>query len=209
MRSGAFKASLTQFLLQEWLGKENGSRFEKRTLFVTAGDKCFRLKAHESASEVAQVEIAALRRTQEEADTRMLLHAAHAADHAIPPVVIRSPDSDVVVIALAVTHQIDTKLFRTRTQHHTRYLDLIAIGRGLRQEMCNALPGYHVFTGCESSSVFTGRGKVSGFRLLKDDDRFRSAMAGSGQSFSMSAEQVAKEEQAICMARSNSPMLIL
>ena len=45
MRSGAFKASLTQFLWQEWSGKEYASRFKKQTLFVTAGDKCFRLKA--------------------------------------------------------------------------------------------------------------------------------------------------------------------
>ena len=79
-----------------------------------------------------QVEIAALRCTQEEADTRMLLHAAHAAGHAIFSVVIRSPDSDVAVIVLSVSHQIDTQLiFRTRTQHRTRYIDLTAIYRGL------------------------------------------------------------------------------
>ncbi len=124
----------------------------------------------------------------------MLMHAAHAADHAIPPVVIRSPDSYVVVIVLAVTHQVDTQLFRTRTHHRTRYLDLTAIGRvGLDKR--RAMPSL------ESSSVFTGRAKVSGFRLLitkRYDDPFRSAMAGIGQSFIMSAEQVAKEEQAIC-----------
>ena len=43
LRSGAFKASLTQFLLQEWSGKEYASRLERRALFVTAGDQCFRL----------------------------------------------------------------------------------------------------------------------------------------------------------------------
>ena len=169
------------------------SRFEKRTLFVTAGDKCFRLKADESVSEVVQVEIATLTCTQEEADARMLLNAAHAADHAIPAVVIRSPDSDVAVIALSVTHQIDTQLiFRTRTHHRTRYLDLTAIGCGLGQERCNAFPGCHVLFGCDSTSAFTGRGKVSGFKLQKVEDSFRSAMAGIGQSVSMSAEQLAK-----------------
>ncbi len=111
----------------------------------------------------------------------MPLHAAHAADHAIPVGVIRSPYSDVTVIALSVTHQIDTQLtFRTRTQNRARYLDLTAIGRGPRQEMCNALPGYHAFTGYDSTSAFTGTGKVSSFRLLKVDDSFRSAMPGIG-----------------------------
>ena len=103
-----------------------------------------------------------------EADARMLLNAAHAADHAIPAVVIRSPESDVVVIALSVTHQIDTQLiFRTRTHHRTRYLDLTAIGCGLGQERCNAFPGCHALFGCDSTSAFTGKGKVSGFKLQK------------------------------------------
>ncbi len=113
--------------------------------------------------------------------------------------VIRSPDSDVATIALSVTHHIDTQLIvRAGTHHRTRYLDLIVIGRGLGREMCNVLPGYHAFTGCDSTIAFTGRGKVSGFRLLKDDVSFRNAMAGIGQSFGMYAEQLAKGEQAIC-----------
>ncbi len=68
-----------------------------------------------------QVEIAAMRCTQEEANTRMLLQAVLAAEHAIPAVIIRSPDSDVAVIVLLVSHQIDTQtIFRTGTQHRTR-----------------------------------------------------------------------------------------
>ncbi len=126
MRSGTFKATLTQFLLQDWSGKEYICQpIRETTLFVTAGDKCFRLKADDSVSEVVQVEIAVLTCTHEEADARMLLNAAHAADHAIPAVIIRSPHSDVAVIALSVTQQIDTRLiFRTRTYHRTKYLDL-------------------------------------------------------------------------------------
>ncbi len=198
MRSGAFKASLTQFLLQEWLGKEYPSRLEKRTLFVTGGDKCFRLTADESASEVGQIKIAALRCTQEEADTRMLLHAAHAADRAIPAMVIRSPDSDVTLIALSITHHSDTQLiFRRRIQHRARYRDLTAIARGRRQEICNALPGYHASTGCDSTSAFTGRGKVSSFRLLKVDYSFRSAMADISHSASLQSSS-STGEQAIC-----------
>ena len=113
---------------------------------------------------VVQVEIAALRYTQEEADTmdtKILLHVAHAAGNSIPHVVIRSPDNDVAVIALRVSHQIDTQLIcRTGTQPCTRCLDLTTIGRELGQEMCNALPGYHAFIGCDSTSAFTGRGGV-------------------------------------------------
>ena len=83
-----------------------------------AGDQCFRLKADDGKSEMVKAEVTGLRCTQEEADTRMLLHAAHTADHGAPAVVIKSPDSDVAVIALSVSHQIDTQLiFCTGTQH--------------------------------------------------------------------------------------------
>ena len=146
MRSGAFKTALTQFLLQEWSSKEHASRLEKQALFVTAGDQCFRSTADDGMSEVVKAEVTGLRCTKEEADTRMLLHAAHAADDGAPAVVVKSPDSDVAVVALSVSvsHQIHTQLiFRTGMQHRTRYLDLSAIGRRLGQEVCSALPGYH------------------------------------------------------------------
>ena len=54
LRSGAFKASLTQFLLQEWSGKEYASRLEKRARFVTAGDQCFRFKADDAMTDVVK-----------------------------------------------------------------------------------------------------------------------------------------------------------
>lgn len=38
--------------------------------------------------------------TQEEADTRLLLHCAHATDYS-RHIIIRSPDTDVFVLALA------------------------------------------------------------------------------------------------------------
>ncbi len=110
MRSGTFKAPLTQFLMQEWSGKEYICQpireadtlcYCRRQVFQTEG---WWERVRGSAS------WAALSCTQEEADARMLLNAAHAADHAIPGVVIRSPDSDVAVIALSDTHPIDTQL---------------------------------------------------------------------------------------------------
>ena len=72
----------------------------------------------------------------------MLLHAAQAADSGAPAVVIKSPDSDVAIIALSVAHQINKRLiFRTGTQWRTRYLDLTAISHKLGQNLCHALPG--------------------------------------------------------------------
>jgi len=50
-------------------------------------------------TEVIKAELAGLTCTQEEADTRMLLHAAYTADHGVPAVVIKSSDSDGLSLA--------------------------------------------------------------------------------------------------------------
>ena len=172
LRSGAFKAALTQFLLKAWSSKEYASRLGKQALFVTAGDRCFRLKADHGMIDAIKAEVAGLTCTQEEADTRMLLHAAHTADLGAPAVVMKSSDSDVAVVTLSVSHQINTQLiFRTGMQHRTRYPDLTAIGRGLGQKVCSTRT-LHVY----STGAFTGRGKVSGFKLLQEDESFRSTM---------------------------------
>ena len=199
LQSGAFKGALAHFLLHEWSKQEYAERLEKRRLFVTAGDKCFMLKDNDDQTEVLKAEVSQLSCSHEEADTRMLLHAAHAADHGAPAVVIKSPDSDVATIAMSVSHQIDAQLiFRTGTQQRTRYLDLTGIGRRLGQDVCSALPGYHAFSSCDSVSAFTGRGKVAGFKLLKGDATFRRTMVSLGESFEMSVDQLVRGEEAIC-----------
>jgi len=55
--------------------------------------------------------------------------------------------------------------------------------------------------------AFTGWGKVSGFKLLQEDESFSSTMAGNGQSFKMSAEQLAEEKRQ-SVVRSHTPVLM-
>ena len=66
--------------------------------------------------------------TQEEADTRMLFHAHHAAQNGYVSVCLRSPDTDVAVIGVSLAIKIQAKLiFRTGTQHCSHFIDLSAI----------------------------------------------------------------------------------
>lgn len=51
-----------------------------------------------------------LESTQKETDTRRMLHAIHATEQLIHNIVIHTPDTDVVVIALSVS-EIYIKLF--------------------------------------------------------------------------------------------------
>ena len=83
-------------------------------------------------------------------------------------------------------------IFRTGTQNRTRYIDLTSIANKLGPDVCAVLPGYHAFSGSDS------RGKVIGYKLIKDNDKFRQTMIDIGQSFDVTTELITSCETAIC-----------
>ena len=89
------KINLCAFLAGAWceIGKEE---LEEGQILVIGGgfednEKVVLVKAEEA------VDIAALHSDHEEADTRLLLHAKHAASD-YPRIVVQSPDTDVIVL---------------------------------------------------------------------------------------------------------------
>ena len=67
---------------------------------------------HSEEEQVCQEAVPALQSNHEEADTRLVLHAAHAGNGARSHVVIKSPDTDVALLAVAHSSQINgTVLF--------------------------------------------------------------------------------------------------
>ena len=74
-------------------------------LFLSMENTC-RLLTHSSSEDVSE-----LQSNQEEADTRVVLHAMHALSHGgnIQPVVIRSPSGDTDIVALTIAHLMDFK----------------------------------------------------------------------------------------------------
>ena len=131
---------------------------------------------------------------QEEADTRLILHAQHAASSRSAVVIIRSPDTDVAVIGCSLAAQIPAQvLLHTGTRECRRYISLSSVAARLGNGVCQALPGLHAFTGCDSTSAFSGRGKKAAFKMLlagKVD-----AMQLLGQDFEVSDELVVLCEQ--------------
>ena len=85
------KTGLLNFLVGEWSEKAVfAEKIKDRTLFVTHGDNCTKL----TSSTVLE-----LCSNQEEADTRMFLHAHHASQNGHQCIAIRSSDTDVEVLA--------------------------------------------------------------------------------------------------------------
>jgi len=97
----------------------------------------------------------------EEADTRLFLHALHCAQSGHRKVLIRSVDTDVVVLAIDKIPDISLEELWVAygTKQHYRLLPAHAIADSLGEEKARALPFFHPFSGCNTSSSFSSIGK--------------------------------------------------
>ena len=98
----------------------------------------------------------------EEADSRMMLHIAHAAQHGHQKILVCTVDTDVVVLAVMVAgrpspeHEVSLAF---GTGKNFRYLSAHQIAVSLGPEKSLALPMFHALTGCDTVSGFVGHGK--------------------------------------------------
>ena len=153
-----------------------------KSLFVTDRAECYRL----TRSEEGQVchAVPALQSNHEEADTRLVLHAAHAGNGGHSHVVIKSLDTDVALLAVAHSSQTNgTVLFLTGNKHRRRYVNLSQTGRKLGPQVCRVLPGMHALTGCDSTSAFVGKGKVQALQLVTSCEQIQQHLQLLGPEF--------------------------
>ena len=98
MANGINKTGLLNFLAREWSEDAiYAKKMKEHTLFVTHGDNCTKLSASDGT--ITACTVLELCSIQEEADTRMLLHANHASQNGHQHIAIRSSDTDVEVLA--------------------------------------------------------------------------------------------------------------
>ncbi|XP_078351843.1 uncharacterized protein LOC144636497 [Oculina patagonica] len=103
----------------------------------------------------------------EEADTRILVHVKDALAKGGRSVLVRTVDTDVVVILIAQFHMLSstwpgsTFWVAFGMGKTFQLLSVNSICDYLGEEKCRALPFFHAFTGCETTSAFLGKGKKS------------------------------------------------
>ena len=97
----------------------------------------------------------------EEADTRLLLHAANAAKCGLKKVMLRTVDTDVVVIAIGAFHDLSVSELWVAigAGKYLRYIPVHDIASHLGVQKSKALLMYHAFTGCDQTSSFRNIGK--------------------------------------------------
>ena len=113
--------------------------------------------------------------SHEEADTRMLLHAADAVQCGYTKILLRTVDTDVLVLAVAFVEKLQELQGDERielwvgfgTGIHLRYIAAHEIARKLNPQVSSALPFFHAFTGCDTVSCFYGKGKKTAMDTWK------------------------------------------
>lgn len=197
LSSGDNKTSLTKFLLDQWSDPSYADRIGRHVLYFAAEDKCMKIFVIDGQVKSQQVE--ELECTQEEADTRIILHAKHAADNGESTIVIKSPDSDVTMLACHFQCRISSRLLvQKKTKTRTIFLDIPSIVHKAGIDLCDALPGLHAFTGCDTTSSFSGKGKKGPLKLCMADRESCLTMAMLGRSFSLDTTTFKRSEKFVC-----------
>ena len=79
--------------------------------------------------------------SQEEADTRMMLHLAHISQYDFSCAVIASIDADVTFLCLTNYHKFPMPLFqKCCSETRLKYVDIASIGNVLGRNVCESIP---------------------------------------------------------------------
>ena len=107
--------------------------------------------------------------TQEEADTRVFLNVQDISRQDIRSIKIRTTDTDVVVIAIALFSRLNLKelWIEFGTGNNKRFYSVHLICNNLGSEKCKALLFFHAFTGCDQVSHFSMCKKKIGWKTWK------------------------------------------
>ena len=195
LANGSNKEHLVEFLFKTWQDTYLQTNIK---LIVSHGIHCHQLTWDANGKCSAEV-VPELIADHEEADTRLILHAKHASDACIYScVVIRSPDTDVAIICLRFSQRIPKLYFQTGKRNLQRIISIDLMAEVLGTDICKSLIGLHVYSGCDSTSAFYGKGKKKAYDVMKSDPKFIHCFAGLGESFTASSELAEDLEEFTC-----------
>ena len=195
------KRRLCSFLLEEWKKDKYAWKLNGKSLIVVNERSCISLRSLDGKSIISE-EIEELCSSQEEADTRIILHSKHVAANSPSnsAILIRSPDTDVFILLLRFARQISqTVLFDAGTGDKRRLLNIHAVTRDLGVDVNLALTALHAFTCCDTTSAFVRKGKVTPLKLLKKHPEFLPTFHALGTSVDVADSVFEDLEKFTCL----------
>ena len=198
LANGKNKTNLLSFLLREW--SENAvyaQKIKDRTFFVTHGDNCTKLVAPNGSTTASDVP--ELCTNQEEADTKMFLHAEHASQNGHLRIAITSSDTDVEVLACYYQAVISADIILiSGTSRRSRIVSIRRVCERLGREICEILPSLHAITGCDSVSAFSTKGKKKALDVVQMNPALRQTLGSLGERVPARQDDLNKLERFVC-----------
>ena len=130
----------------------------------------------------------------------MILHCFHIASHCCGSgaIIIRSPDTDVFVLLMKYSQNIDIPLLMDTGVGDKRCLITVASAvQGIGPELCNAVLSFHAFTGCDTTSSFVHKDKVG--PLLKNNPKYIPVFTSLGTTSTLTEGQFEDLEAFTCL----------
>jgi len=170
LASSENKTHFINFVTDSWMELDSLRKLGNKVIYITNGDLCRKL----TCSLVEAVHD--LCSSHEEADTRLLLHASHAASNRMHTVVVVADDTAVLILLIAFAHCMTAEVYmKSGSAGNAKVYCITNVSKSLNQAVCGALPGLHAFTGCDSVSALAGKGKVNAYKLMCKDKRYQEA----------------------------------
>lgn len=181
------KMELTQYLARKTLEKGHESG---KDVVVAWSNKC----------KATHKDMAYLESNQEEADTKLLLHAVDATISGATSIEIFSPDTDVFVLSIRRFPELcENTSFVTGRGHRNRKILLSPIVRALGPARTAALPAFHAWSGADITGSFAGKGKLACWKAFLEADKDSvDALSDLGTTAQPTARAIAVIEKLVC-----------
>ena len=192
------KRSLINFLLTEWETDNYADKLENKEIFFVNEERCVLLTSEHG--ELNSVPVEGLFSSQEEADTRIILHCLYASRQPnTSRIIVRSTDTDVFLLLLSFSDAIRKPLFfDTGTGNNRRQINITKLASTLPICLRNSLLGLHALTGCDTTSCFAGKGKIKALKILQDDNDLIETLSRFGTSETIDKNDLLKLEAFVC-----------
>ena len=192
---------MINLLKEEWKKDTYAERLLGRKIFVVCEETCLLLTSSEGKHTEA-TDVVELRSSQEEADTRIVLHCKHMAVELSPDstLVVRSPDTDVFILLLKFGQDIlNPLLFDTGVGNKRHLLDVHKIISEVGEDICGVLPALHAYSGCDTTSAFVRKGKLAPLKTLLKHKDFIDVFLELGSSDDLKDTTLVKLEEFTCL----------
>ena len=196
------KTNLSDFLSNIWITMAT-TRLMPRQTFCTSGGfqemkECKMVSWNPVVKRMKASEVIELQSNHEEADTRLLLHAAHASRNC-ERVVVWTPDTDVFILMVHFSQAINAELWlKTGVKDRSRFIDVRNIANDIGIPLLQCLLPIHALTGCDTVSSFSSKGKVKPWRLIKNNPAIGESLVALGDQLITTSGLVDATEQFVC-----------